>query len=135
LLIAIICNAVAFLDAPDRLVGLSGFERRRELSLCKQCGRTENESLFIFVNVIIYTICIQVKACVYVCVCVRVCANVYVNAMWSWMCSAMCNLFLGGVLCTSGLYNGRVPLAHGAIAHQPDSTRKIDTIPDSAPTR
>jgi len=26
----------------------------------------------------------------------------------------------------------RVPLAHGAIAHQPDSTRKIDTIPDSA---
>jgi len=30
---------------------------------------------------------------------------------------------------------GRVPLAHGAIAHQPDSTRKIDTIPDSAPTR
>jgi len=28
-----------------------------------------------------------------------------------------------------------VPLAHGAIAHQPDSTRKIDTIPDSAPTR
>jgi len=29
----------------------------------------------------------------------------------------------------------RVPLAHGAIAHQPDSTRKIDTIPDSAPTR
>jgi len=31
--------------------------------------------------------------------------------------------------------NGRVPLAHGAIAHQPDSTRKIDTIPDSAPTR
>jgi len=31
--------------------------------------------------------------------------------------------------------NGRVPLAHGAIAHQPDSTRKIDTILDSAPTR
>jgi len=31
--------------------------------------------------------------------------------------------------------DGRVPLAHGAIAHQPDSTRKIDTIPDSAPTR
>jgi len=30
---------------------------------------------------------------------------------------------------------GRVPLAHGAIAHQPDSTRKMDTIPDSAPTR
>jgi len=30
---------------------------------------------------------------------------------------------------------GRVPLAHGAIAHQPDSTRKTDTIPDSAPTR
>jgi len=29
----------------------------------------------------------------------------------------------------------RVPLAHGAIAHQPDSTRKIDTIPDSAPPR
>jgi len=29
----------------------------------------------------------------------------------------------------------RDPLAHGAIAHQPDSTRKIDTIPDSAPTR
>jgi len=29
----------------------------------------------------------------------------------------------------------RVPLAHGAIAHQPDSTRKIDTIPDSAPTQ
>jgi len=28
-----------------------------------------------------------------------------------------------------------VPLAHGAIPHQPDSTRKIDTIPDSAPTR
>jgi len=28
-----------------------------------------------------------------------------------------------------------VPLAQGAIAHQPDSTRKIDTIPDSAPTR
>jgi len=31
--------------------------------------------------------------------------------------------------------NERDPLAHGAIAHQPDSTRKIDTIPDSAPTR
>jgi len=34
-----------------------------------------------------------------------------------------------------GRIPGRVPLAHGAIAHQPDSTRKIDTIPDSAPTR
>jgi len=34
-----------------------------------------------------------------------------------------------------GALRGRVPLAHGAIAHQPDSTRKIDTIPDSAPTR
>jgi len=30
---------------------------------------------------------------------------------------------------------GRVPLAHGAIAHQPDSTRKIDTIPDSAQSK
>jgi len=28
-----------------------------------------------------------------------------------------------------------VPLAHGAIVHQPDSTRKIDTIPDSASAR
>jgi len=29
----------------------------------------------------------------------------------------------------------RVPLAHGAIAHQPEKTKKIDTIPDSAPAR
>jgi len=37
---------------------------------------------------------------------------------------------------TAGVVSARrVPLAHGAIAHQPDSTRKIDTIPDSAPTR
>jgi len=34
-----------------------------------------------------------------------------------------------------GFSYGRVPLAHGAIAHQPDSTRKIDIIPDNAPTR
>jgi len=30
-----------------------------------------------------------------------------------------------------GCRSGRVPLAHGAIAHQPESTRKIDTIADS----
>jgi len=34
-----------------------------------------------------------------------------------------------------GMEEEWVPLTHGAIAHQPDSTRKIDTIPDSAPTR
>jgi len=45
------------------------------------------------------------------------------------------NLIHNPILKSKNLIAGRVPLAHGAIAPQPDSTRQIDTIPDSAPTR
>jgi len=48
---------VTFFDAPNRLVGLLGFERRGESILCEHCGYT-SEKCLLCQN--IYSECVQV---------------------------------------------------------------------------